>query len=90
METNYQKLLDVQTKAEKIFADVAREDRDPNAAERDELKKLYDEGAQLNERILEKKAMNEMHDGIKSWNFGEKKSGTNSLADRLLENQNVS
>lgn len=87
METNYQKLLDVQAKAEKIFADVAREDRDPNAAERDELKKLYDEGAQLNDKILESKAMNEMHDGIKSWNLGESKS-SNSLADKLLNDQN--
>lgn len=86
METNYQKLLDVQAKAEKIFADVAREDRDPKAEEREELKKLYDEGAQLNDKILETKAMNEMHDGIKSWTMGEQKS-SNSLADKLFSNQ---
>ncbi len=86
METKYSQLLDVQAKAEKIFADAAREDRELNESEKEAVKKLYEEGSELNAKILEEKAINEVHEGIKAWDLGENRK-SNRLSDKLLNNQ---
>lgn len=88
MLKEYEKLLNLQAQAEKIFSDVAREDRDLKAEERDELKRLYEEGKELNEKVLEAKASQEMHNEIKSWHVEKKESRkSGSMADKILGNE---
>lgn len=59
-----EKLLKVQQAAQSIYDAAIKQDRNLSSEERDQLKKLYDEGKEIQMRVLEKEADEELKSAI--------------------------
>jgi len=82
-----EKLLQIKKSAQAIYDACIVEDREPTDEERDQLKKLYDEGKEIQQRILEKNADAELKAaimGLDAKEYQPERKG-NTLGHQVIE-----